>query len=227
MGGQLFYAPWWDVVRNYNTPGGLPVLIGNTPVTAVPNIGQPVSSNVSGSGSPADMSAQGLAELAALHGTLLSNLSDIATGVGGTAVRELPTSVQDRPWINPPDGSVPYDAADSQPLPAVGSTVVIVSFTVPDGYDGVINAYSWNFVGGGFTEASGDIIAQVLRGSAAIRNYDNIKVQKGTVGIPRNISPIRVFSKQVISIVINHAANALLNGDVVGSLVGYFYPSKS
>ena len=224
MAGELFYAPWWNVVRNMNQPGALPVM-GVTTATAVPVAGQPVAGD---SGSSADSSAQGLTELAALHGTLLANLGDISTGNQGTSVRELPTSIVNRPWVEPPDGSVPYDQAGSVALPNVGDPAVVVTqYVVPDGYDGIINAYSWNFVGGGFTDASGDIVVQVLRNGAAVRNYDNITVQKGTVGIPRPISPIRVFSKQLIQIIVSHPNNPLLSGNVVGSMVGYFYPSKS
>jgi hypothetical protein len=169
------------------------------------------------------MSTQ-LAELAWLH---QNYLSAIATGVGGDDARANPSYVVKRPWIDPPDGYISYDEAGKVALPAVGSTSTIVTFTVPDGYDGVINGYSWNFVGGGFTEASGDLVVKITRDLAPIRNYDNVLVQKGTIGNPRMVSPIRVFSKQVIALIITHAANVALNGDVVGSFVGYFYPNAS
>ena len=39
---------------------------------------------------------------------------------------------------------------------------MVVTLVVPDGYDGVINAYSWNFTGGGFAQGGGDLQAQVL-----------------------------------------------------------------
>ena len=33
---------------------------------------------------------------------------------------------------------------------------------MPLGYDGVINAYSWNFLGASFVDGSGDIVVQIL-----------------------------------------------------------------
>jgi hypothetical protein len=98
--------------------------------------------------------------------------------------------------------------------------------TVPDGMDGVINRLSWNFTGGGFVQGSGDIQAQLFRNGAAVRNFDNMLVEKGSIGTARPISPIRVYAGQIITLVVNHLANGLLNGNLVGSLVGYYYPIR-
>jgi hypothetical protein len=169
-----------------------------------------------------------LSELATLHNTKLSVLFGINTGTGDSAAMQMPTTVIKRPWIDPPDGSLSYDEHGKGTLPIVGGTVAtIVQFVVPDGYDGVINAFSWNFTGGGFVNGSGDIIVQLLRNGAPIRNYDNILVEAGSIGTPRPISPIRIYSGQVITLTINHFANPLLVDDVVGSIQGYFYPSMS
>jgi hypothetical protein len=169
--------------------------------------------------------ARGLQELTHLHYTVIGS-KDIG-GNGTSPAQVTPTPIIQRPWINPPEGFVPYDAANAIALPNVPLAGTVVSFVVPDGQDGVINSFSWNFTGGGFVQGSGDIVVQVQRNGAPVRNFENILVEKGTIGIPRPISPIRIFSKQVISIVVTHAANGLLNGFVVGSLVGYFYPTQS
>lgn len=169
--------------------------------------------------------ANDLAELAALHGTLLGGLN---AGAGQNSIgsnQSSPVVTTGRPWVNPPEGYFPYDFRTKIALPAVGTTVVVLSMQVPEGYDGVINGYSWNFTGGGFVEASGDIIVRILRNDAPIRNFDNITAEAGTIQIPRPISPIRIYSTQIIEITVTHAANALLAGDIVGCLSGYFYPS--
>jgi hypothetical protein len=171
--------------------------------------------------------ANGLLELANLHNTLLTNNQLTASGTGDSVAAQNPTSITKRPWLESPEGSVPFDPQIAVALPAVAGTAVIVTLVVPDGYDGVINAYSWNFTGGGFVQGSGDLQAQVLRNGAAVRNYDNILVEKGTIAMPRPISPLRIYSGQIIQLVINHVANGLLAGNVIGSLVGYFYPSMS
>lgn len=171
--------------------------------------------------------ATGLLELATLHNRLLVGNSLIASGTGDDKAKQDPTYVVQRPWIEEPEGAVPFDPQLSVALGVVGVTTTIVELVVPDGYDGSIKRYSWNFTGGGFVQGSGDLVVQVLRDGAPVRNYDNITVEKGTIATPRDISPLRVYSKQTISLVINHVANALLNGNVIGSFVGYFYPSLS
>lgn len=169
--------------------------------------------------------AQGLDNLASLHTTLLQGQGLIATGTAGDTVRQNPIMAIGRPWVEQPDNSDPFDFESAVALPAIGASGTVVTLTVPPGYDGVINAFSWNFLGGGFTQNSGDIQVQLLRNGAAIRNYDNILVEKGTIQVPRQISALRIYSNQTITMIVNHIANNTLNGNVVGSFVGYFYPS--
>ena|ERR1035437_4620200 len=171
--------------------------------------------------------ANGLLELANLHNTLLTQNQLVCSGTGNDASAQLPTTVVTRPWLESPEGSVPFDPQISVALPAVAAKTTVVTLIVPDGYDGVINAYSWNFTGGGFVQGSGDIQVQILRNGAAVRNYDNILVEKGTIAAPRPISPLRVYSGQIITLVVNHVANALLSGYIIGCFSGYFYPSMS
>lgn len=171
--------------------------------------------------------ALALQSLSDLHNSLLVNGQLISTGTGDDMVSPLPTSTIKKPWLDAPDGAVPFDPQTSVALPVVGGFATVVTLTVPQGYDGVINQYSWNFTGGGFVQGSGDLQAQVFRDTSAVRNYDNILVEKGTIGIARAISPLRIYSGQVITVRINHIANNLLSGNVIASLVGYFYPSAS
>lgn len=185
-----------------------------------PNNGQGVTNQFA-----TNDTATGLSELATLHDTLLTQGQLVSTGTGDNMTSPLPTSIVRKPWLDAPDGFISFDPSTSIVLGAVGTQTIIITLVVPDGYDGVINGYSWNFLGGGFVDGNGDIQAQILRDGAAVRNYDNILTEKGTIGMARQISPLRLWSGQTIKLVVNHIANPLLNGNVIGSFTGYFYPS--
>lgn len=175
-----------------------------------------------------DQAANNLSELAALHNTKLGKTFAINTGTGDNPVMQTPTTIVKRPWVEEPDGSESYNQYGRATLPIVGGPVAtVVTVIVPDGYDGVIKSFSWNFTAGGFIQGSGDLVAQLLRNGVPIRNYDNILVETGTIALPRPISPIRIYSGQVITLTVNHVANVLLVDDIVGSINGYFYPSMS
>lgn len=169
--------------------------------------------------------AVGLQSLATLH---MTSMGPIATGepTSGLVPRIPETLTIKKPWIDEPDGSQSFDKQNGVALPAVGAMALVLQFTVPDGFDGVIKGIAWNFTGGGFSQFSGDIVIQILRNNAAIQNYDNIINEKGTLQFPRPISPIRIYSNQVISMTVAHPNNILLIGDIVGTLSGYFYPNR-
>ena len=182
-----------------------------------------------------NQAANALGELATLHNTVIAGGNAIATGTGGgnptdNYAARHPTFVVRRPWLDMPDGGIPFDQQQTDVLGAVGSQVAGATVVVPIGYDGVINGFSWNFnptTAVLFGQGSGDLQAQILRNGAAVRNYDNILVEKGCVLATRPINPIRVYSGQVMGIVINHVANVLLVGNVTTAFMGYFYPSMS
>lgn len=130
-----------------------------------------------------------------------------------------------RPWIDEPDGSVPFDFQNGVALGVVGGSQVIIDFIVDLGKDGVIKYMSNNTVFP-FNDFSGDLQWQLLINGKAVRNFDNMLAQKGTIGIPRPVSPIRLYSSDHVQVLVNHLANVGLNGNVVSSLSGYFYPSQ-
>ena len=169
--------------------------------------------------------ATSLLELANIHASGLGSLaSGMANSTPGAVAEQ---NVVKRPWIDEPEGSEPFDLQNGVALPGVGpGFTLVLQLVVPEGYDGVIKGLSWNFTGGGFVQFSGDIVIQILRNGAAIRNFDNILNEKGSFQFPRLISPIRVFSNQIITLQVSHVANALLVGDIVATFAGYIYPSK-
>ena len=176
--------------------------------------------------------AQDLATYAAQQMSI-ANTGVLSTG----SADEGNNVVVKRPWLDPPDGYSPFDAQAGIQLPALGAAsttpltsatgaAVVLTFVVENGYDGVINFLSDNFLGGGFQDFSGDIIWQLYADSKAIQNFSNITAQKGTVQQPRQISPLRIFSGQTISFVVIHANNIALSGPVVCTLTGYTYPNR-
>jgi hypothetical protein len=177
--------------------------------------------------SSVNQTANALLQLSTLHNTLLVNGQLTSTGTGDAASAVLPASTIKKPWLDAQDGAISFDQETSVVLPGVGGSTTVVTLAVPQGYDGVINAYSWNYTGAGFVQGSGDLQAQILRNGTPVRNYDNILTEKGSIAIPRPIAPLRIYSLDVITLVINHIANGLLAGNIVGSFVGWFYPSAS
>jgi hypothetical protein len=136
-------------------------------------------------------------------------------------------------WIDPPDNWQNVDQVTYALLPAIGGTVVIVSFQVPLGYNGIINRIANNFVGGGWVEGSGDVIWKILADGGTppgATSYANIVASLGSPANPVPISGFRIFENQVITLVaFNNPAGpdggVVVSGQRVGGrLMGYLYP---
>lgn len=130
------------------------------------------------------------------------------------------------PWVTPPAGFDSFDNNGVVALPAVGASAFIIQFRVPAGYDGVIKRISHNTAFGGFVNGSGDISWRILVGGVAARNYNNMLSEMGSQQIPRDVAGIRVFSGQLVQYQVNHVGNAALNGNVVATVGGWFYPRR-
>lgn len=124
-----------------------------------------------------------------------------------------------------PKGHLAFDYQGAILTPAVGSSASILTFTVPLGYDGFINQMSNVYLGGGFVPSAQDLVWRLTADGKAIRNFEAIYAQKGSLETPRPINGIRVYSGQVITLTVEHLANVMLTGDTAGTLGGYFYPA--
>lgn len=138
------------------------------------------------------------------------------------------------PWVVPPDGFEAFDFGDGGegfpgtiqlPNPGTGDTVVL-QFHVPKGYDGVILRFSNNFTGPGFVNGSGTLVWKILRNMQAIKNYDHIINEMGTVNQPRVTSGIRIYSGDLIQYVVNNVGTAAQTAQIICFLGGYFYPRR-
>ncbi len=136
-----------------------------------------------------------------------------------------PTYVK-RPWIDEPPGAQPFDLQNGIPIPAVGGHATVLRLTVFEGSDGVIKYISNNVAQCGFTQFSGDLIWGILINGRAVQSFANILNEKGTIEIPRPISPLRIYSRDIVEYVIFHQANAGIVGETICCFNGYLYPSK-
>lgn len=133
------------------------------------------------------------------------------------------------PWIYTPEGFKPFDYMASIATPAIGGgDTTVLSFQVPNGYNGIISKYSLNYSGGGFVEGSGALIWRILRDGAAIEGFDSINTSRGTPATPRELDTgIQIRSNQIISVVVNNVAQAGGGTFCIASLVGRVWPART
>lgn len=154
-----------------------------------------------------------------------------AAGPGAAQTEQLP------PWIYPPINWENIDQIAYVLLPAISATVTatILKFTVPIGRNGVINKVANNFVGGGWTEGTGDVIWSILVDGApppAANSYASIPASLGSPANPTEISGFRIFENQVVSVTVLNNLNGpnggiTVAGQYVGArLCGYLYPRE-
>jgi hypothetical protein len=136
-------------------------------------------------------------------------------------------------WVDPPTNWENIDQVAYALLPAIGGTVIIISFIVPPGRNGVIQAIANNFVGGGWVEGSGDVIWKILVDGApppSATSYASIPASLGSPANPVRISGFRIFQNQTLTLVaFNNPAGpdggVVIAGQRVGGrLLGFLYP---
>jgi hypothetical protein len=174
-----------------------------------------------------------LANLAAWHLQRIGNTGMLAAPPEPASMVQLgalanPAATQRRVWLEEPPGSVPFDEQGTIAIPPAsqGIDTAVLSFVVPQGYDGVIKWIS-NVVNSAAPPfMSGDMIWKILINGRAVRNFGNILQQKGTIAQGREISPIRIFSGDIVSYTASQTIGSALTGETVCSLTGYYFPSK-
>ena len=137
-----------------------------------------------------------------------------------------------RPWVEPPPGAVTFNPDKAIPLPAPAAVdVVVMSFRVPIGYDGIILAQYHAYRGQGtFVEASGDIIWRVRVNGRYLRDMGNMQL---SIGSPQTLSPcpggLWVLSGNLVEYVVsapNGSGSLPLPGQgfILAGLHGWFFP---
>jgi hypothetical protein len=140
---------------------------------------------------------------------------------------KIATLVQKAAFLEMPADGVPFNEAAYVNLTAVGATAVILSFQVPQGYNGVIKWIGNNFVGAGWTEGTGALVYQILADGQPIRNMENIIGSLGSPASPSETAPIRIFEQQTIELVCLNVdvSPAGPSGQLLGGrLSGWYYP---
>jgi hypothetical protein len=129
------------------------------------------------------------------------------------------------PWIYPPASYQAFDYQGAIAMPTAGSgDTNVFSFPVPFGWRGVIKRISCNITGGGFNQGSGDILWRITADGRAIKGYDQILTELGSIQFPRPTDGILVYSNQLIALVTNNVNIVAAAVFVLGSLAGYFWP---
>lgn len=147
--------------------------------------------------------------------------AEVAAALTTVQVERLPISN-----YMPPEG-VEFRPHGYIPLPAVGVTAVVVQFTVPKGYNGVINFLANEFVGGGFQQGAGGVTWELYLDFTTLvpaPNFQSILASLGSVNNPAKLNGIRVKENQLVTLVVKNVS-IVVAGQLIGGLLGgYFYP---
>lgn len=127
-------------------------------------------------------------------------------------------------YLFPSADSEAFDFGGAVAFPAIGSSAVAVQFTVPDGYNGIIDGLGNQFFGGGFNEGQGGLYWQLLANNAPIPNYEDILITLGATSNPRKVNSVRVKMSQLIQLVIFNVSIVQSGQIAAGTLGGWFYP---
>lgn len=136
------------------------------------------------------------------------------------------------PWIvMPPGGKRFQDIGNLSVLDMTEETETnVVSFVVPDGWDGVIvSHFNVAITNNQFVEASGDITWRIKQNRRYVEDYGNITTSLGSLQAPNVLyrGGFRLLSHQTITYTATLAAGAqarLGPGRIICGLFGWFYP---
>jgi hypothetical protein len=114
--------------------------------------------------------------------------------------------------------------------PFDGLDTVVLSFRMPVGWDGVINALVCAYTGTGFVEGSGDITWRLRLNDWWVRDYNAITVSLGDPANPYHLhgGGLHIRSDQRVAMYVNVLPAAIARLDpkstIVCSLAGWKYP---
>jgi hypothetical protein len=121
----------------------------------------------------------------------------------------------------------PFRPHSYVPLPAIGTQAVVVQFTVPQGYNGIINALANVYVGGGFQEGQGAVYWTLYADyttKVVVPNFDKLVASLGSVNNVATLPGIRIKENQVVTLTVNNVG-IIVAGQLIGGLLGgWFYP---
>jgi hypothetical protein len=147
--------------------------------------------------------------------------------------RLLRTGNWGEPWMRMPAEAIPVNQISSIPLPVAGTgtDLLVLSVTVPNGYDGVISSRLHMYTGTGFVEASGDLTWRLKVNMRYPKGMGTMTTSLGSLTTPGPITPggLRVYSDEILRYYVNMAvgAEARINGgNIICGLTGWYYPQE-
>jgi hypothetical protein len=132
-------------------------------------------------------------------------------------------------WIEPGPNCVSFAPSGYVQLSglSIGATATIVTFPVPDGFNGVIYDIANTCNASAFTDGSGQLVWAIQIDTNYAQNYNAIQAQRGTVNAPAHLScPLFLKEGQIVSLVVTNVSLTVSSGPVIGGLLGgWFYPA--
>lgn len=132
------------------------------------------------------------------------------------------------PWLRMPPEGRRFQKISSIPTPAMdGLDHQVLQFSIPVGWDGTIQALVHFYTGLGFLEGSGQLTWRYLINRRYIRDYGAVPTTLGSLTTPYPVfqGPIRLISRQVVTVMVNNAvASGIAGGRIVAAAFGWTYP---
>lgn len=132
------------------------------------------------------------------------------------------------PWLMMPSGGEPFRFPNqsSVTLGAIAADTVVVAFNVPRGKNGAITIISNQFVGGGWTEGTGDLVWRIDINGVSCQGYNSILASIGSMSNPADLrfNPIRIRENDFVQLILNNVNVGVAGQMLLGQLGGFFYP---
>jgi hypothetical protein len=133
------------------------------------------------------------------------------------------------PWLIPTSDFADFEKYGSVALPAVGAGATIVTFQVPQGYNGRITALGMDFAANGGAAFTQDVVpfqlsfGMFLNGQPAFRDFSNFNYLFGSVSAPQAIAGIMIKEGQQIALRVINNSIVVTTQFVAAHFQGYFY----
>lgn len=133
------------------------------------------------------------------------------------------------PFNTPPEGNVPMNEIGSVAgQGTAGTSPIIMSFLVPDGWDGLLQWIITQYTGTNLINNRGSLIWALRVNGLYIKGYHNIKSQFTGTSNGLSISPgVIVKSSQLVEIICTVDPTFTPEGgsEILGGVSGFFYPN--
>lgn len=133
------------------------------------------------------------------------------------------------PYNTPPEGSQPFNFFSGAAGQGTSGTLVTPAFfTVPNGWDGLIDSIITKYTGTNFVEASNQLQWGIRVDGAYVMGYEGIVVSLGDLSGGWRIKPgIIIKSGQLVEVtcMVNATFVPQNTSVIMGGVAGFFYPN--